>query len=93
LAYIRYLASIVFRILGELLYLKVENHSDVIDGASATSTSISSHYQQPYSVNLATVLTIFGLPLITGFMFVVGFPTASIIAAAWLSPLLTLTLP
>ena len=37
-----------------MVYLDVENHSEIIDDASAVS------YPKPYKLNLATVATIFG---------------------------------
>ena len=93
-----------------MVYLQVENHSEVIDDSASSFTSPS--YPQPYSINLSTLAAIFGriyprkkkhyihsrdniigFPLVTGSLFVAGFPASAVIAFSWFSPILALALP
>lgn len=91
-----------------MVYLQVENHSEVIDDSASSFTSPS--YPQPYSINLSTLAAIFGriyprinilfylkdplgFPLMAGTLFVAGFPSSAVIAFSWFSPILALALP
>ena len=87
----------------------MENHSEVIDDSASSFTSPSYPQPYSINLStLAAIFgriyprkkniiysrdNVVGFPLVTGSLFVAGFPASAVIAFSWFSPILALALP